>query len=406
MDLKKIEKYLLCIFSAAIFTSKPAIYIASVLMVMFFIYRCIVDAEYKSTIKRDFVLFGAFVIFVFGLLAKILSPGSLHEIGHFAYKGMFLLAFPALVHALQDKANRKLSISIAMAGFLVSVIWSFVQAFILLPHAWSGERFGGLWDVGRWAEITTFAFSFILPKLSDDISLPKKIAVLAFLCITFLSLIVSGGRAGWVAASFSLAIYMVFMNRKMLFVFLPLCGVLVSGIYFAKPVQFNSVISRVTSIFEKTEKDHSNFSRILMWGNGISLLHENMSNEPMKFLFGIGVYNFQDEYVSYLNQVSKAEKLVEMTQGNYSLKDLHNAYLDSANKMGVLYTAIFYLSLIILIFVFAYMNAMVRGVIIIVPFFILGVFYTNYLEFQTSIFFFIVALAYSEIVTSYNKVDV
>lgn len=397
MNYKKIETYLLCLLAASIFTSKPAIYISSALMIVFFIGRCIFDRDYYNVVKRNIVLWGPIAVFLFGVFAKIISPSSFVDIGHFFYKGMFFLVFPALVISLREKTNRQLAFSISMLGFLLSVLWSFVQAFVLLPHTWGGERFGGFWDIGRWAEITTFVFAFMLPKLSDDMTASKKVALGLCLSVTLLSLIISGGRAGWIAASFSLVVYMVFMNRKMLYIFTPVASVLIFSLYLAMPSQFNAVAGRATSVTETTTKDYSNFSRILMWGNGVSLLNENLSCHPLKFLFGIGFNKFQTEYSAYLNKISNTEELINLTQGNYSLNDLHNSYLDSANKMGFLYTLFFYCSLIFIVYLFYKKGALVQGSILIASFLILGVFYTNYLEFQTSIFLFVVALAYSEV---------
>lgn len=397
MNYKKIETYLLCLLAASIFTSKPAIYISSALMIVFFIGRCIFDRDYYNVVKRNIVLWGPIAVFLFGVFAKIISPSSFVDIGHFFYKGMFFLVFPALVISLREKTNRQLVFSISMLGFLLSVLWSFVQAFVLLPHTWGGERFGGFWDIGRWAEITTFVFAFMLPKLSDDMTASKKVALGLFLSVTLLSLIISGGRAGWIAASFSLVVYMVFMNRKMLYIFTPVASVLIFSLYLAMPSQFNAVAGRATSVTETTTKDYSNFSRILMWGNGVSLLNENLSYHPLKFLFGIGFNKFQTEYSAYLNKISNTEELIKLTQGNYSLNDLHNSYLDSANKMGFLYTLFFYCSLIFIVYLFYKKGALVQGSILIASFLILGIFYTNYLEFQTSIFLFVVALAYSEV---------
>lgn len=397
MNYKKIETYLLCLLAASIFTSKPAIYISSALMIVFFIGRCIFDRDYYNVVKRNIVLWGPIAVFLFGVFAKIISPSSFVDIGHFLYKGMFFLVFPALVISLREKTNRQLAFSISMLGFLLSVLWSFVQAFVLLPHTWGGERFGGFWDIGRWAEITTFVFAFMLPKLSDDMTASKKVALGLFLSVTLLSLIISGGRAGWIAASFSLVVYMVFMNRKMLYIFTPVASVLIFSLYLAMPSQFNAVAGRATSVTETTTKDYSNFSRILMWGNGVSLLNENLSYHPLKFLFGIGFNKFQTEYSAYLNKISNTEELIKLTQGNYSLNDLHNSYLDSANKMGFLYTLFFYCSLIFIVYLFYKKGALVQGSILIASFLILGIFYTNYLEFQTSIFLFVVSLAYSEV---------
>lgn len=401
MNYKKIETYLLCVLAASIFTSKPAIYISSALMIVFFIGRCVFDREYYHVVKRDVILWGPIAVFLFGVFAKIISPSSFVDIGHFFYKGMFFLVFPALVISLREKTNRQLAFSISMLGFLLSVLWSFVQAFVLLPHTWGGERFGGFWDIGRWAEITTFVFAFMLPKFSDDMTVSKKVALGLFLSVTFLSLIISGGRAGWIAALFSLVVYMVFMNRKMLYIFTPVASALIFCLYLAMPSQFNAIAGRATSVTETTTKNYSNFSRIIMWGNGVSLLNENLSYHPLKFLFGIGFNKFQTEYSAYLNKISNTEELIKLTQGNYSLNDLHNSYLDSANKMGFLYTLFFYCSLIFIVYHFYKKGALVQGSILIASFLILGVFYTNYLEFQTGIFLFVVALAYSE-VEQYN----
>lgn len=398
MNFQKIEKVLLCVFSASIFLSKPAITISTALLVLFFIYRCIMDRCYLSELKSDKVIFSAVALFLMGLLSRVLSPGYIGDVGYFFYKGLFLLAFPALVLAMRDKENRRLAFILSMSGFAISVFWSFVQAFILSEGGWSGQRVAGLWDVLRWAEISTFVFIFLLAKLSDEVVLSKKLIISICMALTFLSLILSGGRAGWVAVIIVSAIYMLFFNRKYLVAFVVLCSALTFSIYKIQPEKIEVVINRALSVTETTECDYSNYSRLLMWKNGLKWLSFNASEEPMQFLFGIGFKNFEKEYVSYLNSESEigSKELIEQTLGNYSLRDLHNAYIDSSNKMGVLYTVMFYFFIMYIAWSFIQSGKAFQGVGLVSSFLIMGMFYANYIEYQTSMLLFLIAMFYSE----------
>lgn len=396
MNFQKIEKVLLCVFSASIFVSKPAITISTALLVLFFIYRCIMDESYWGALKSDRVIFSAVVLFLIGLLSRALSPGYIGDIGYFFYKGLFLLAFPALVLALRDKENRKLAFILSMSGFAISVFWSFVQAFILLEGGWNGQRVAGLWDVLRWAEITTFVFIFLLAKLSDEVVLSKKLIISICMALTFVSLMLSGGRAGWVAVIIVSAIYILFFNRKYLVAFVVLFSVLTFSFYKIQPEKIDVVINRALSVTETTERNYSNYSRLLMWENGLKWLALNASEAPRQFLFGIGFKNFEKEYVSYLDSTIGSEKLIEQTLGNYSLRDLHNSYIDSSNKMGVLYTVMFYFFIVYIVWSFIRVGKAFKGVGLVCSFLILGVFYANYIEYQTSMLFFLIAMFYSE----------
>ncbi|WP_071913889.1 O-antigen ligase family protein [Aeromonas sp. SCS5] len=398
MNFQKIEKILLYIFSASIFVSKPAITISTALLVLFFIYRCIVDESYYGELKGDKVIFSAVFLFLIGVLSRVLSPGYIGDVGYFFYKGLFLLAFPALVLALRDKESRKMALILSMSGFAISVFWSFVQAFILQEGGWSGQRVAGLWDVLRWTEITTFVFIFLLAKISDEVVLSKKLMLGICMALTFISLILSGGRSGWIAVIIVSAIYMLFFNRKYLVVFVVLFSAFTFSIYKIQPEKIEVVINRALSVTETTERDYSNYSRLLMWKNGLKWISFNASEEPMQFLFGIGFKNFEKEYVSYLDSESEvgSKKLIEQTLGNYSLRDLHNAYIDSGNKMGVLYTVIFYFFIVYIAWSFIQSGKAFPGVGLVSSFLIMGMFYANYIEYQTSMLFFLIAMFYSE----------
>lgn len=400
---KKVERFLVCALAASIFTSKPAITITASLLVVFFILRCIYDIEYFSELKSERLLFFPVLLFFFGVVSTIISSGSMFDAGYFAYKGLFLLTFPALILALKNKINMKLVFFISMLGFSISILLSFYQFYSLSIDGWHGQRFGGLWDVQRWAEITTFVFVFLLAKLSDELSWTKKTIINISLMVILMSLILSGGRAGWVAVAFVTITYMLFFYRRQLIVFTVLLSVLTFSIYKMQTENIDLVINRIVSVTETTEKDYSNYSRLLMWRNGLDFIAYNLSKNPAEFFFGVGVKRFESEYINFLDMVGDSKSLMEQTQRNYSFSDMHNAYLDSASKLGVFYSILFYSFLLYIIYSFSKINQMVKVLGLILAFMVIGVFYTNYLEFQTSSLFFLVAIAYAE--GKYKKVS-
>ncbi|ELM3618457.1 O-antigen ligase family protein, partial [Aeromonas sobria] len=377
---KKVERFLVCALAASIFTSKPAITITASLLVVFFILRCIYDIEYFSELKSERLLFFPVLLFLWGVVSTIISSGSMFDAGYFAYKGLFLLTFPALIIALKNKINMKLVFFISMLGFSISILLSFYQFYSLSTDGWHGQRFGGLWDVLRWAEISTFVFVFLLAKLSDELSWAKKTIINISLMVIFMSLIISGGRAGWVAVAFVTITYMLFFYRRQLIVFTVLLSMLTFSIYKMQTENVELVINRIVSVTETTEKDYSNYSRLLMWRNGLDFMAYNLSENPAEFFFGVGVKRFESEYINFLDMVGDSKILIGQTQRNYSFSDMHNAYIDSASKLGVFYSILFYSFLLYIIYSFSKVNQTVKVLGLILAFMIIGVFYTNYLE--------------------------
>ncbi|WP_324040144.1 O-antigen ligase family protein [Aeromonas dhakensis] len=393
---KKIEKIILGVFSASIFTSKPAIYISSSLFVLYFFYRLLTDVDYREEVWSDYVVVGSLIVFCIGVISRGICFYSLSDITFFSYKSMFLIIFPALVMSLKDKNNRRLALTVSVTGFILSMLYSYVQAFITLPGQWDLIRVGGLWDVSRWAEITAMVFAFMLATMQKNTTTNNRVIRIMFLVMIAVSLLLSGGRAGWVAVIFALIVYVFFLNRKVFICgALSLCLLLVASPYFSGPN--NPIMQRVFSITETTPKDYSNYSRLLMWRNGISLIAYNMHHAPGKFIFGMGFENFKSDYIKYLNNTSNVDELKQRTAGNYSLTDLHNSYIDAFNKMGALYAISFYGYIVMILVVFSRGNGFPNSLIVVSPFLIIGFFYTNYIEFQTSMFFFILAMYYASL---------
>ena len=394
MNVKKIEKIIVGMFSASIFTSKPAIYVSSLLFLLYFSYRVFTDEKYKGEVVSDLVTVGSLIVFSIGLLSRIIYFPSLSDIILFSYKSIFLIIFPALVIALKDKCNRRLALVLSASGFILSMLYSYVQAFFISPESWDMVRVGGLWDVSRWAEITAMVFAFVLATLPNKTTVKNRIMQIIFMVMIAISLVLSGGRAGWVAVGFILIVYVIFINRKSL-----VGGLLVFCMVFAVfpyvSGQISPLMQRISSITETTAKDYSNYSRLLMWENGISLIKDNVLHAPAKFMFGVGFERFNSEYIVYINRVSDVEVLEKKTAGNYSLTDLHNSYIDALNKMGALYTVSFYGYVFMMMIIFSNYSNTLNSIILISPFLIVGFFYTNYIEFQTSMFFFIMAMYYS-----------
>ncbi len=395
---KKVERFLVCALAASVFTSKPAITITASLLVVFFIVRCVHDIEYFREFKSERLLFLPVLLFFWGVVSTIISSGSVFDAGYYAYKSLFLLTFPALLIALKNKINMKLVFFISTLGFSISIPLSFYQFYSLSinGNGWHGERFGGLWDVQRWAEITALVFVFLLAKLSDELSWTKRIIINISLIIILISLIISGGRAGWIAVAFVTMTYMLCFFRRNLVVFTILLSALTLATYKMQAEKVELVINRIMSVTETTEKDYSNYSRLHMWSNGLDFMMYNLSENPVEFFLGAGVKRFEKKYINYLDMVGDKKSLIVQTKGNYSFSDMHNSYIDSASKLGLIYSILFYSFLLYIIYYFSKLKQSVKVFGLIVAFMILGIFYTNYLDFQTYTLFLLIAMAYAE----------
>lgn len=139
-----------------------------------------------------------------------------------------------------------------------------------------------------------------------------------------------------------------------------------------------------------------------MWQNGFNFAKYNLANKPSEFFFGVGIEHFESKYRLFLDQSTNVQKMIDQTNGEVSFKDLHNTYLDLLVKIGAIY-ALAYMVILVLMLKFFLMHRnqvsawAYSGICLIITYGITSVFYTSGLEYQTTIFFSLVALCYARV---------
>jgi O-antigen ligase len=212
-------------------------------------------------------------------------------------------------------------------------------------------------------------------------------------------LVISGGRGPLLAITITSTLYLLLRSPKAFFtIALSLSAIFYVGKSFP-PIE--AVHQRISSIADLHHND-SNNARLVMWQNGFNFAKYNLANKPSEFFFGVGIEHFESKYRLFLDQSTNVQKMIDQTNGEVSFKDLHNTYLDLLVKIGAIY-ALAYMVIIVLMLKFFLMHKdhvsawAYSGICLIITYGITSVFYTSGLEYQTTIFFSLVALCYARV---------
>jgi O-antigen ligase len=134
-----------------------------------------------------------------------------------------------------------------------------------------------------------------------------------------------------------------------------------------------------------------------MWRNALGFIEFNIQHSFSTFLFGTGDSSLETLLTQYLNSVGSIEQMQMSVHNQMSLNDFHNLYLDSTIRMGAIFT-VGYLSFIGYLLLSLYKMALKENTLswmsisLIVTYLGIGTVYSNNLEFQTAIVFFLLAL--------------
>jgi hypothetical protein len=156
--------------------------------------------------------------------------------------------------------------------------------------------------------------------------------------------------------------------------------------------------ARFASIFDFTNL--SNLARLHMWAHALDFFHYNLSQDVRSIIFGSGFENLASTFEPFLDATNQRTTLMTASGGEASYNDHHNAFLNSLNKMGVVY--LIGMAVAGYHIVKALLSRLQQApnnpwyqsaFIVLISYMIIGVFYSNELNFQTLMAGFMCVLA-------------
>ncbi len=341
----RLETLLIFTLGLGIFVSKPVIYASSGALVAIAVLRVCFDSSYRKSLFSSRLTLASIGLFVLGLVATAVHPGTLSEIGWIARKSIYILLLPVLYLAFHSQGNRTAGLAGAFIGFWVAAILTMQS----IDWQWAGGRIAGAtWLVDVWGVLTGLFASFLLPRVFQA----KQPLILWLLtAITLLAsvgmMIMSGGRGPWLGFFAGGLIYLLFYQRKTLLIM----TVLLIALYFPvkqfAPTPVAYLEDRVMSIVKTSDDannpetyDAGNWVRMSLWKTSLAQDLHKLHNTPMTFLFGSGPNNQIHEMRAFFmewNGMSQTDKERLMSY-DYPGNEVHNMYLDAMGKMGILWT--------------------------------------------------------------------
>ncbi|OEE68787.1 hypothetical protein A1OO_07025 [Enterovibrio norvegicus FF-33] len=398
---KLVDHTLVVFFCLSLMTSKAGLYISSSMLLLRFFVLFFESRVTFTSFRKEPFYYLPFIIYLFGIFITICAGGSQNDLLEYSRKGGMILVIPPLVYFFSNTEMRSTCIYSLAFGFFISSTQVLLH---IISHGWNGERISGFWDIGRWGEIVSYMTLLFLPffysNKKNHIILSVIIVILGFVLLAL-----SGSRAPLLALIIILPSYMIYKKRQHGIFFLVGLILIFSSLHYLSSDTFNKFSSRVASITD-TSSDHSNSARIAMWKTSLGFLGSNISTSPSDFLFGTGSHSFQEKYVSYLTTNHEKEHYSEKFNSQFSFNDSHNMYLDLINKHGVLYTLLLIGSLSSVLYRLIYSKNKISSdfdeclVLVLVGFAIIGVFYTSYMDYQTSFIYLTISLAASKSIRS------
>ncbi|RAS55686.1 O-antigen ligase [Vibrio diazotrophicus] len=396
--LTKIEITSLCLLFFSLFISKAGIYIGLSLLLLIQIYSFARNISFRELVARNRLLWGFIGLFCLGI-ASTLSMDTKDAITYFR-KASILLVFPILYFQLRKSNNLQWAQVSLIAGLLVGLGNAFYE--LALVTEWNGQRITSFWDVGRWAECLGYSLAILIPLIFEhrnSFTKGKRLFYIILSVCCLIALVISGGRGPLLAITITSTLYLLLRSPKAFFtIALSLFAIFYVGKSFP-PIE--ATHQRIASIADLHHND-SNNARLVMWQNGFNFAKYNLANKPSEFLFGVGIEHFESKYTQFLDQSMNAQNMLEQTNGEVSFKDLHNTYLDLLVKIGAIYALAYIVILVVMLKFFLIYRDQVSawaysGICLIITYGITSVFYTSGLEYQTTIFFALVALCYARV---------
>lgn len=401
-EVRYLHYFLVSFLFLSLLISKPGIYFSSALVIIYGLYLSFTDQTWRNFIKKNIIIKTSIFLYIVGLLASF-TYFNLSEIGIFARKAGFLLVFPVLTFIFsKNSTSRKVALVFFMLGLLVAFIESGrIISGITVTDLFK-YRIDSFFDIGRWSEMLAYIIAFSVPFSHYSTSRTTRNLFYIIIIFSILFLLLTGSRGPWIATAIMLFIFTAIRNRKLLITLSIAIAISAISINITYPSIMGPLKERISSISD-TQLNYSNLSRLVMWNKAIDFSYYNLKNEPYTFLFGTGVESISEKFKIYLDLENDLSSILKETRNQFSLSDHHNAFLDTLNKNGVVFT-MGYLFLLFLLIRKSIHNIKFDAehsdsiLMLVGTFLLIGVFYSNAMEFQTLFLFSLIAVSYSKLV--------
>lgn len=390
------ENWMVFTLGVGLFLSKPVIYAATGLLILYFSLRCFKDATYRRAAFSNKLIVAALVIYVFGLVACIFMPTTLEDLGVVARKSLYLVILAPLLLAFRQPSNRNFALAGLMIGFWIAAILTFLQ----IDQIHAGRLAGATWKVDVWGVLCALFFVFLTPMLFDQKhSTPLRILFAATALTAFILLILSGARGPLLGACVAVGLYLLFYQRRALGIILVIAIIAYFPIKHFAPAPVAHMEQRVTSIVD-TEVNISNWIRLTLWKLSIAHSVEKFETNPGELLLGSGSashFSKINDFFERTDALTKEEKN-KLSDLGYPSNDVHNMYLDAIAKHGLIWTLANVL-LFLALATKAMQHAMQQNPSalatpsLVICFLLIGIFYTLLPHFAATFLIFFTALS-------------
>ncbi len=340
-----LETVLIFALGLGIFISKPVIYAASGALVALAIFRVALDPQYRSEFFSTRLTLASLGLFILGLIATLIHPGTSDEIAWTARKLLYLPLLPVLYVSFKQESNRGAGMAGTIVGFWIAALLTMQS----INWQWSGGRVAGAtWLVDVWGVLTGLFVSFLLPRVfQPNVRWQLRLLVVVTAAAAFVMLLLSGARGPILGTMVGGLIYFVLYQRKMFAVIVTLLVVAYFPVKQLLPAEINYLESRIASITKTADPDTapenfnaSNWVRLQLWKTALAQNAYKLEHAPLTLLFGSGPNNQINDLRAFYDKWSgMPQKHKELLSSfGYPTNELHNMYLDSIGKMGLLWT--------------------------------------------------------------------
>ena len=408
MDTKlatlRAENWMIFALGAGLFLSKPVIYGATGFLTLYFLLRCFKDSAYRRDAFSNKLIVAALAIYVFGLIACLLMPTTLEDLGVIARKSLYLVIFAPLLLAFRQPSNR----NFALAGLLIGFWMAATMTFSFVEEMEPGRLPGATWKVDVWGLLCSLFFVFLIPRTFDrQHSKPLRVLFAVTALTAFMFLILSGARGPLLSASFAVGLYFLFYQRRALGVILVIAMVTYFPIKHFAPAPLAQIEQTIVSVIDtqanrSNKWSMSNWVRLKLWQLSIAHSVEKFETNPGELLLGSGAKSHFAKFHDFFERTNaltqEEKKQLSAPDIGHPTNDMHNMYFDAIAKHGLIWTlANVFLLLAMATTAFYRFNqsntAVLAAPALVGCFLLIGVFYTLLPNFAATFLIFFTALA-------------
>lgn len=287
-------------------------------------YRFKLKIKWQLDKEDKYFIYALIAYFLSFVISAIINGDGFREIDN---PSRILLLIPLIFFFNLYPIKKEIVFHFIPLGSLVVGALALCQKFILnLPKPFPDIMSIQAGDISITLSILSIAIS--LYWFTRD----KKVAFLyiVFAILGIIASILSGARGGWIAFPFCfllvLVLYRKQIEKKYLFIIITLISI---GIFlliirpeFGFQKRYNLAKTDIIKYIEKGEKNSSQGARIDMWENALFAISE-------KPIFGYGSIGYEE----FKKKQVTSKKMAKTT---LKFNSLHNQYLESFVKRGIL----------------------------------------------------------------------